>query len=200
LHGTSNDRRPLSFLCGAKINRRAMLGGMAAAAALPPVSAFGQDAATAPPQPGDYLVRATGDDQTTPLKPADIVVNAQPIQAWPADTATQTVRNGTLFNLLLVSRWDPANLSPEAQARAGEGVVAQTAICTHAACEVTDWAAEFWLMECPCHLSRFDPRNNGAVVQAPATRKLPALGLAVEGEKIVVSQPFDGRVGGDTEG
>ena len=56
------------------------------------------------------------------------------------------------------------------------------------------------MIECPCHLSRFDPRNNGAVVLGPATRKLPALGLAVEGDRIVVSQPFDGRVGGDAEG
>jgi rieske iron-sulfur protein len=181
------------------MNRRAVLGGMAATA-LTPVSAFGQDAATAPPQPGDYLVRASGKDQTTPLTLADIVANAQPMQAWPADTATQTVRSGTLFNLLLVSRWDAASLGPDAQARAAEGVVAQTAICTHAACEATGWATDYPVIECPCHLSRFDPRNNGAVVLGPATRKLPALGLALEGDRIVVSQAFDGRVGGDAEG
>jgi rieske iron-sulfur protein len=161
--------------------------------------ALGQeDVAAAPPQPGDYLVRASGDDQTTPLTPEDIVPNAHPIQAWPADAASETVRSGSLLNLLVLSRWDPAVLSPEGQAYAAEGVVAQTAICTHAACEVTDWVAESFIMECPCHLSRFDPRQNGAVMQGPATRKLPALALKMEDGRIVVSAPFDGRVGGDT--
>jgi rieske iron-sulfur protein len=161
-----------------------------------PVRAFAQDAATMPPQPGDYLVRATGDD-IAPLTPADIETGARAIQVWPAAADGEIVRDGTLFNLLIVSRWDPAMLGAEAQGYAAEGVVAQSVICTHSACEVTDWAEDLQVLECPCHLSRFDPRFNGAVVQGPATRRLPALALAMEGERIVVARPFDSRVGGD---
>jgi len=155
------------------------------------------DPATMPPQPGDYLVRASGDDRTTPLTPEDLEVGARPIPAWPAAADSQTVRSGTLFNMLTLSRWDPAALGPAAEGFAADGVVALSIICTHASCEVTDWAEDVQVLECPCHLSRFDPRNNGAVVQGPATRKLPALALAVDNGRIVVAQPFDSRVGGD---
>ena len=78
-----------------------------------------------PPQPGDYLVRATGDD-LTPLTPADIETGARAIQAWPAATDGDIVRDGTLFNLLIVSRWDFATLGAEAREYAAEGVVAQS--------------------------------------------------------------------------
>lgn len=151
-----------------------------------------------PPQPGDLLVRASGDDRTTPLTPEDIEIGAAPIQAWPADPATGAAREGTLFNLLIVSRWDMAQLTADAQANAAEGVIANTIICTHAACEVTDWVGD-GIIECPCHQSRFSLPANGAVVQRPAARKLPALGLAVEDGKLVVARGFDGRVGGDAE-
>lgn len=184
--------------CQLQVSRRTVIGGLAGIAGSAALPAFGQDdVAAAPPQPGDYFVFASGDDQSTPLTPESIVPNAAPVQVWPVDPATQTVRNGTLFNLVLLTRWDPAVLSPEGQDYAAEGVVAQTAICTHAACEVTDWVPESFHMECPCHLSRFDPRQNGAVIQGPATRKLPALALAMQDGRIVVREPFDGRVGGD---
>ena len=152
-----------------------------------------------PPQPGDLLVRASGDDRTTPLTVADLEVGAAPLQAWPADPVTGAARDRTLFNLLLLSRWDLAQMTADAQANAAEGVIATTIICTHSACEVSDFVSEFSIMECPCHQSRFDLRANGAVVQGPATRKLPALGLAMEDGKLVVARAFDGRVGGDAE-
>jgi len=183
--------------CGGNVNRRLVVGGIVGIAAAPALAQDqSSDAASAPPQPGDYLVRASGDDQTTPLTPDDIVPNSAPVQAWPADSATQTVRSDNWQNLLVLTRWDPAVLSPEGQQYAAGGVVAQSAICTHEGCEVTSWVAENFLMECPCHLSRFDPRQNGAVMQGPANRKLPALALKLDGDKIVVASGFDGRVGG----
>ena len=197
----SMDARPETPCCGAVLDRRAVLKGIAGFAIAGGTATRGlaQDAASMPPQPGDLLVRASGDN-LAPLTPADLEIAAAPIQVWPADPATGAPRSGSLFNLLQVSRWDPATLAPEAQAKAAEGVVAQTIICTHAACEVTDWVPEFFVIECPCHQSRFDPRNNGAVVQGPATRRLPALGLGLDNGRIVVVEPFDGRVGGDVEG
>ncbi|WP_147276024.1 ubiquinol-cytochrome c reductase iron-sulfur subunit [Pelagibacterium lacus] len=195
----SDSSQSSPVLCRFQVDRRTVLGGMAGLAGLSVLPASAQDdIATAPPAPGDYLVFAGGEDRTTPLTPDSLVPNAGQVQAWPVDPATDTVRNGTLYNLLVLTRWDPAVLSPEGQEYAAEGVVAQTAICTHAACEVTDWIADSFHMECPCHFSRFDPRQNGAVIQGPATRKLPALALAMEDGRIVVKAPFDGRVGGDT--
>lgn len=194
----SEHQQSTAGCCGANINRRLVVGGIVGIAATPALAqgdTQNADAASAAPQVGDYLVRASGDDQTTPLKPEDITPNSAPVQAWPADSATQTVRSGNFQNLLVLTRWDPAVLSPEGQKYAAGGVVAQSAICTHEGCEVTSWVAENFWMECPCHLSRFDPRQNGAVIQGPAARKLPALALKLDGDKIVVAAPFDARVG-----
>jgi Rieske Fe-S protein len=97
----------------------------------------------------------------------------------------------------MLTRWEPGDLTADAQAYAADGVVCQTEICTHASCEVTDWIAEDRVIECPCHFSRFDPKANGAVVVGPAYRKLPALQLATADGRVVVNSAFDGRVGGD---
>lgn len=199
LKSQSDRQAPAACCCGANVNRRLVVGGIVGIAAAPALAqgdAPNAEVASAPPQEGDYLVRASGDDQITPLTPEDITPNSAPLQAWPADSATQTVRNGSYLNLLVLTRWDPAVLSPEGQEYAAGGVVAQSAICTHEGCEVTGWVAESFWMECPCHLSRFDPRQNGAVMQGPAVRKLPALKLKLEEDKIVVAAAFDGRVGG----
>jgi ubiquinol-cytochrome c reductase iron-sulfur subunit/rieske iron-sulfur protein len=182
------------------LHRRTVLVGLAGVAAVSIVGgALGQEAAALPPQPGDLLVRASGDDQTTPLTPADLDVGAGLLQAWPADPVTGEARSRSLFNLLVLSRWDDAELSADTLPNAAGGVVANTIICTHAACEVTDWVADAKIFECPCHLSRFDPKRNGAVVQGPATRKLPSIALGLEGERLVIAGAFDSRVGGDAE-
>lgn len=90
-------------------------------------------------------------------------------------------------------------MSPDAQANAANGVIATTVICTHAGCEISDWVEDTKILECPCHLSRFDVRSNGAVVNGPAARKLPALPLRLDGDKLVVAGAYDGRLGGDAE-
>ena len=74
---------PISF-CRLAVRRRTVIGGLAGFAGAAVLPALGQDdIAAAPPAPGDYLVFASGDDQTTPLTPDAIVPNAAPVQAWP---------------------------------------------------------------------------------------------------------------------
>jgi|UPI000689B509 ubiquinol-cytochrome c reductase iron-sulfur subunit/rieske iron-sulfur protein len=186
--------------CHNDMSRRVVLAGLAGSVALGIATrgALAQDAKSMPPQVGDLLVRASGDN-TAPLTPADIEVGAAPIQAWPADPATGAARDGSFFNLLLVTRWDPAEMGPAAQALAAEGVLANTLICPHAACEVTDWNTETRIAQCPCHFSAFDLRNGGALVNGPATRKLPSLGLTLAEGKVAIASGWDSRVGGDAE-
>jgi rieske iron-sulfur protein len=55
--------------------------------------------------------------------------------------------------------------------------------------------AEQHILECPCHNSRYDPRNAAAIVDGPTTRALAALPLRITAGKLVVAQPFIGRLG-----
>jgi rieske iron-sulfur protein len=194
----NNDGRSEAIRC-ACLNRRVVLGGIAGSAIVGVSGARAQgDPATLSPQIGDYFVRATGEDKS-PITPESIEIGAAPFSAWPVDAATDTVRDGTLYNLVNLSRWEPTDLTADAQAFAADGVVCQTVICTHASCEVSDWIADARVIECPCHFSRFDPKANGAVTQGPAFRKLPALQLALADGRVVVNSAFDGRVGGDVD-
>jgi rieske iron-sulfur protein len=136
------------------------------------------------------------DDATrTPLAPGDIAPGAIQTMAWAMDPVDGTVRSGSRLNRVLLLRLEPEILTPETRLRAADGVVAYTAICTHTGCEVTEWLADELLLNCPCHVSRFDPRDAARVVDGPAPRALPALPLAVADGALVVAQPFTTRVG-----
>jgi Rieske Fe-S protein len=144
------------------------------------------------PKEGDLFVAI---DAATPvaLAPKDIM-GAQVI-VWPMDPGANLVRNGSRLNKVLLLRLDPATLVGATRERAAEGVVAYSAICPHAGCEVSGWVDEQKILECPCHNSRYNPREGGAIVDGPTTRGLAALPLKVAGGKLVVAKPFTGRVG-----
>jgi rieske iron-sulfur protein len=143
------------------------------------------DPAAARPKPGDVLVR-DGDSDKKPLTPADIPSDAKPTVAWAVDPSTGTVRNGSRFNRLVVGR-------------VGDEVFAFTTICTHDGCDVTDWLADEHMLSCPCHYSKFDPRDGGRVKDGPAPRALPQLPLTVADGKLVVEKPFTSKVGFESQ-
>jgi rieske iron-sulfur protein len=182
--------------CGARASRREVLAGAsvlgvgaALDAALMPATA---EPADERPKEGDLLVAI---DATTPiaLEPKDIA--GPQIIAWPMDPATQLVRSGSRLNKVLLVRLDPATLVGITKGRAADGVVAYSAICPHAGCEVSTWVDEQKILECPCHNSRYNPREGGMIVDGPTTRGLAALPLKVFDGKLVVAKPFTGRVG-----
>jgi rieske iron-sulfur protein len=182
------------------VDRRSVLRGVAATAGLAGLgainSAFAQGAADSmPPQPGDFLVSENG---TTPLTPDKIRLNSAPYNAW-AMAPDGTVRKSEFTNQLQLLRYDPTTLPADVQARAGEGVVGFTVICTHAGCPLSG-QLDGGLIACDCHGSRFDPLKNGAVAHGPAVRKLPQLSLTVTDGKLVVAEAFDSKVGGDMSG
>lgn len=111
------------------------------------------------------------------------------------DPASQTIRDGSRLNLLVVARFDPATLSEETRANAADGVVAYSAICTHQACFVSMWEDENRTLFCSCHASEFDPRNDAEVVAGPAPKQLAALPLKIEDGRLLVGGPFKGPLG-----
>jgi len=147
------------------------------------------------PQPGDLLVAIDGSASAAALTPADIATGVRPVIAWPMDPAGNVVRDGSRLNKVLVLRLDPATLSEETRARAADGVIAYSAICPHAGCEVSGWNAQDTILECSCHASHYNPRDAAAVIDGPTPRPLPALPLAIADGKLVVAKAFTSRPG-----
>src|SRR5262245_36299765 len=109
-----------------------------------------ESAAAQSPKEGDMLVKVDAAG-ATPLAPADIPVAAGLSMALAMHPADKTVRGGSRLNRILLARFAPDQLSEETRARAADGVVAYTAICTHFGCEVTEWVADEQRLFCPCH-------------------------------------------------
>jgi rieske iron-sulfur protein len=143
------------------------------------------------PKEGDFLV-AVNATNTDGLSPKDIT---NPVIAWPMDPAAKLIRNGSRLNKVLLVRLDPQTLVGPTRERAADGVVAYSAICPHAGCEVDGWIDDQKILECPCHNSKYNPREGAAIVEGPTTRGLAALPLRVVDDKLVVARPFVGRLG-----
>jgi rieske iron-sulfur protein len=193
--GATTDRLPDGCGCDRSSRRDVLtiisLLGLEAVAATARALA---EPASERPKEGDMLV-SVDSDTPTPLEPKDIVLGGPQIFAWPMDPAATVVRKGSRLNKVLLVRLDPATLVGATGERAAAGVVAYSAICPHAGCEVGGWDAEQKILECSCHYSHFNPREGATVVDGPATHGLPALPLKVVDGKLVVAKPFTGRVG-----
>lgn len=177
-------------------SRRRMLRGAAglALAWLVPGQARAQEARATRPVAGDLLVKV-GDATATPLTPADVVAGPSPTMAWPMAPGDAVVRSGSRLNRVVLVRLDAAALGEKTRARATDGIVAYSAICTHTGCEVGAFLPEEQALYCECHQSRFDPRDEAKVTDGPAPRSLPALPLQVVDGRLVVAGPFSTRPG-----
>lgn len=203
----------------AQSGRRDVLvgAGLAAAGVCPPcardaaaqggASQQGQAPRMARPAAGDLLVFAAGEKAGKPVGVEDLAVGGPQVLAWAMEPGSGVVRSGSRLNQVVVVRLDPAALDEDTSARSAGGVVAYSAVCTHAQCSVSEWRREKSVLHCPCHQSEFDPKQGGKVVGGPAQRPLAALPVKVaDGVKIaegadaadgvlVVAKPFVGRVG-----
>jgi rieske iron-sulfur protein len=176
--------------------RRNILTGALALALAPFSPAFAQaNARMAKPKPGDVLAFADGERKGQPVKVEDIVVGEHPRFAYPMETATNTVRDGSRINLVLLVRLKPGDLSEKTKPRAAEGVVAYSAVCTHYGCQITVTHQDARAVVCNCHGSTFDAGNNGEIVVGPATRRLASLPLKAVDGALVVAAGFSGQLG-----
>lgn len=148
-----------------------------------------------PPQPGDHFVFLIGPNKGQVVRLDNLAIGGPQVQVYPV-SPDGTVRNETPLNLVILARFDPAGLGEETRARAAEGVVAYSAVCTHQACPVNMWSKARDAFVCSCHGSIYDPRNGAAVVDGPAPRPLPSLGLRIVDGAVAVTSSFSGRVGG----
>jgi rieske iron-sulfur protein len=156
------------------------------------------------PQKGDLLVRAEPEQAGKIIKPEDLELGGPPLPAWPKDPKTSVIRNGSRLNEILVIRLDPGEMDEQTRSRSADGIVAYSAICTHAGCSVTGWlkseTGDKDVLKCFCHNSEFNPREGAQVVFGPATRRLPALPLAIVDGSLTVTAGFVGKVGAQQPG
>jgi Rieske Fe-S protein len=147
------------------------------------------------PRAGDWLVSVDA-DTPQPLTVADLQTNAKQQIAWPLDPATNKPRDGSRLNRILLVKLDPGALDADTRARAAEGVLAYSSICTHQGCEVSAWRAQERTLLCFCHFSQYQPAASAAVVAGPAPRPLPWLPLKSEGGRLVLTGGFNLPPGG----
>jgi Rieske Fe-S protein len=156
------------------------------------------------PQKADLLVFAEGDRAGEVVKPEDLKQGGPPVRAWPKDPKTSVVRKGSRLNEVVLVKLDPAELDDDTRPRSADGIVAYSAICSHAGCPITAWVkaaqGDKEVLKCMCHNSEFDPRKSAQVVFGPATRRLAALPLAMADGSLTVAGPFVGKAGAQQGG
>ena len=150
------------------------------------------------PQKGDLLVFASGANAGNLIAPSNLSQGGPQVLAWAVDQVSGTVRDGSRLNQVLLVRLAEDSLAEPTRARAVAGVVAYSAICSHAQCPVTEWRPETEVLHCACHNSEYDPRENARVVGGPAPRSLASLPLGLNDGMLVVAGLFIGKVGAPT--
>ncbi|GAC1327392.1 MAG: Rieske (2Fe-2S) protein [Beijerinckiaceae bacterium] len=187
------------------LTRRAAIKAAAIGLAACPCSVMAVEAqeATSPdrmqrPTKGDKLVFAGGEHDGKGIS-ADLLTEGGPqVMAWAADPTTGVLRDGSRLNQVLVLKLAKDSLGDDTKERSADGIVAYSALCSHALCAVSEWNKEAKVLHCPCHNSEYDPRDNAKVVGGPARRGLAALPVTVAEGLLIVAGPFIGKVGMQT--
>lgn len=143
-------------------------------------SAFADEGSKPSLQKGDRF--ALDDDAKKPLKPDDLKSGTALMGVYPVDPATGALRKETRFNMVNLVRLDgnPAGAS-------SAGVIAFSAICTHKGCSITSFEATQTRWRCFCHLSEFDAKGSGEVLDGPAEVSLPTVALTLDAEGFLVA-------------
>ena len=151
-------------------------------------------------QAGDRIQIIQGDFKDQVVRPEMLELDAAPIEAFPFDPVSGTLRRGNRLNRILVLRLSPAEMDEATRARSADGVLVYSAICTHRGCTVNSWMPEQRHLRCHCHLSEFAALSEGSVRGGPARRQLPMVPLGLDDEGFVVAiEGFTRKPGADTK-
>lgn len=144
---------------------------------------------------GARLVEEDAEGKPAPLRLADLRVG-KPVVAFPFDTKSNAVRTETRLNKIVLIRLPESEMTPETRALSAGGVLAYSAVCTHQGCDVKTWLSKEKAMVCYCHSSKFALLDRGKVIAGPASRALPAVPLALDGDYLVIAGAFTATPGG----
>lgn len=189
------------------ISRRRLLlgaagvaGAGATAAAVVPIASLGPHVgrriAQTPWKKGRRLVTVDGE----PIRAADVYEGGFTL-ALPEGSDPRG-KLGAPVNVLRFPL-EQLDLPADRKAKAPEGIVAYSRICTHAGCAVTMYRSPLFspsepapALVCPCHYSTFDPRRGATVEFGPAPRPLPQLPLRINARgELEADGDFYGPIG-----
>lgn len=143
---------------------------------------------------GAHLVEDDTEGEAKPLRVSDLRTG-KPVLAYPFDTAKKVALNESRLNKIVLIRLPEAEMSAETRALSAGGVLAYSAVCTHQGCDVKTWLPKEKALVCYCHASKFALLDKGNVVAGPATRALPAIPLALDGDHLVIAGAFTATPG-----
>lgn len=184
--------------------RRALLGGLVGGLLSPFLFRSGEaraadgdkkDPRKMRAQAGDQLVFKATKRKGEIITLDDVEIAAKPLVAYPYDPVGEIIRKGSRLNQILVLRLAEEDYTEKTRARAVDGVIAYSAICSHQNCPVTGWHREHHQFICPCHETHYDPKDGARVVSGPAKRALPALPLTAKDGVLTAADGLTGRVG-----
>lgn len=111
------------------------------------------------------------------------------IYLWPVTKkgpgADRTVVAGAEDLAPWQSQTEIVNGKPVIVLRAGERLIAYSAVCTHLGC-IVHWNAQRKAFLCPCHAAAFD--DKGEVIDGPPPAPLRAYRVSEAGGKVYVSE------------
>ena len=169
--------------------------GTGLALVIPDLARAQSDPRNQRPQEGDRFVFTAGERKGAVVRIADVPANATPVNAYPQDPSTGVIRDGSRLNQVMFMRLPEADLKDETRKLSPQGIVAYSAVCTHAGCDNWAWQPDKNTLKCPCHDSEFDLKDGARVTVGPAPRRLAALPLKIVDGTLVAAGSFVGRVG-----
>ena len=180
---------------GGSLSRRTLIKMGIVTGITVPMPALSQPPSRMRPQLGDLMVFDEGLNIGEVIRPEMLELNQQPVSALAKDPETDTLRDGSRLNRVMITRIDTSKMTERYRDNTADGVIAYSAICTHTGCDVINWDDDELRMACPCHESQFDIYDGGRVVGGPAPRPLAMLPLEIVDGFVRVAASFRGRVG-----
>ena len=180
---------------GGSVSRRTLIKMGIVTGIIVPMPALSQPPSRMRPQLGDLMVFDEGLNIGQVIRPEMLELNQQPVSALAKDPETDTLRDGSRLNRVMITRIDTSKMTERYRDNTADGVIAYSAICTHTGCDVINWDDDELRMACPCHESQFDIYDGGRVVGGPAPRPLAMLPLEIVDGFVRVAASFRGRVG-----
>ena len=114
--------------------------GTSAGLVLPEITTAAKPPEKMRPQAEDIVVHRFGDRKGEPIRPQDVPLGTDLVQATVMDPQSRIVRDGSRFNGLNLVRLEPDQLNDKTRRYSADGIMAYSTVCTHQGCDLNAMA------------------------------------------------------------